>query len=73
MSLAHKGEHTVTSFTKRDRMSGHSPTVIQTDKGMVRCSQFDTHLEGLGARSVQIDNYLDEHNVAFCRALEMSK
>ena len=23
-------------------------TVIQTDKGRVRCSQFDTHLEGLG-------------------------
>ena len=23
-------------------------TVIQTDKGKVRCSQFDTHLEGLG-------------------------
>ena len=24
------------------------PTDIQTDKGKVRCSQFDTHLEGLG-------------------------
>ena len=24
------------------------PVEIQTDKGKVRCSQFDTHLEGLG-------------------------
>ncbi len=24
------------------------PTVIPTDKGKVQCSQFDTHLQGLG-------------------------